>query len=273
MCKELDENSLECSISDTRSENYKNYLRTESNKVTDSEILTSKTIIEDNCKLWLEGLSDVPDSQVIDHEPDLYSFYEELCVLRNEFRKNARRSHETFSRFGEDLSDFQKVIHSLSLRLERLTKDENHIEMVSKQKLFLPIIDIYERLKRLESKLEAHADKPDEAPSNVWRRAWDKMKNAFSDVSKSPAAIQSSVREALSITLSHFEAILAEEGISRIETVGKCFDPSRMTAVEAIVSEGYPPNTIIEELSAGFMFRENVLKLANVTVSKLKELQ
>ena len=74
--------------------------------------------ILDHCRIWLEELQEEPVLAEAEEQPDLYSFYEQLCVLRSEFRKNSRRSQETFLQFGEHLGEFKGVMTSLAQRLD-----------------------------------------------------------------------------------------------------------------------------------------------------------
>lgn len=56
--------------------------------------------------------------------------------------------------------------------------------------------------------------------------------------------------EGLTLVLKEFQKVLAEEGIKRIETVGKKFDPKRMECIEVV--EGEEENIVVDELRSGF---------------------
>jgi molecular chaperone GrpE (heat shock protein) len=45
-----------------------------------------------------------------------------------------------------------------------------------------------------------------------------------------------------------------------------------MIAVGTVETDAFPPNTVWEEISGGYLYGEHVLKLAKVTVTKRKEL-
>jgi hypothetical protein len=72
-----------------------------------------KSEIERNFQQWLGELTEIPQIDVPPEMPDIYSFYQELCVFRNELRVGGRRNQEVLSRFGESLSGFQKIITGL----------------------------------------------------------------------------------------------------------------------------------------------------------------
>ena len=74
--------------------------------------------------------------------------------------------------------------------------------------------------------------------------------------------------EGLSLIRSKMWSELSSDGVSKIETKGEKFDPSKMNAITAIPpSEDYPANTVIEELEAGYMYKDRVLIPANVVVA------
>lgn len=80
-------------------------------------------------------------------------------------------------------------------------------------------------------------------------------------------AQQHSSDQSLQVSINQFTSILKEEGVVRIETAGKVFDPMLM---EAISAEEGEENKIIRELRAGYMLHEKVLRPAQVIVGKGK---
>lgn len=74
--------------------------------------------------------------------------------------------------------------------------------------------------------------------------------------------------EGFSLIRSKMWSELSSDGVSKIETKGEKFDPSKMNAITAIPpSEDYPANSVIEELEAGYMYKDRVLIPANVVVA------
>jgi molecular chaperone GrpE len=62
------------------------------------------------------------------------------------------------------------------------------------------------------------------------------------------------------------ESILSNAGLIKIETIGKEFDPNYHEAVEHIASD-QPAESVIEEIQAGYIFDDTVLRPAKVKVS------
>ncbi|MDZ4228300.1 MAG: nucleotide exchange factor GrpE, partial [Candidatus Levybacteria bacterium] len=74
--------------------------------------------------------------------------------------------------------------------------------------------------------------------------------------------------EGLKLSIQKFFDILKTEGIERVETVGKDFDPNLMEAITAVVGD---ENKVVQELRSGFTMGEQVLRPAQVTVGKKEE--
>ncbi len=70
----------------------------------------------------------------------------------------------------------------------------------------------------------------------------------------------------LALSVDQFIKALAEEGVTRIETVGKEFDATRMEAVTTKEADKKDTGMVIEETRAGFMYHDMVLRPAQVIV-------
>lgn len=69
----------------------------------------------------------------------------------------------------------------------------------------------------------------------------------------------------LKVSINQFLDILKSEGVVRIETKDKDFDPRLMEGIERV--EG-AKDKVVEETRLGFMLNDNVLRPAQVTVGK-----
>jgi molecular chaperone GrpE len=209
-----------------------------------------KRILEERFRLWIEaieGQGDVPtDSK---EEIDLYSFYEELCVLRNEFRKNARRSHDTFSRFGETLAQFETTIKGLAGEIGDKKRDDEQADILSKKEIYLPLVEMLERFRRIEERLACPPKSGLFSGHRAWKEDW------------------SNLREGFGILRTHLEELLRKGSVTAIHAAGRPFDPSLMMAVEVQETSSLEPNTVVEEVSTGYLYRGHILKLAEVRVA------
>jgi len=73
--------------------------------------------------------------------------------------------------------------------------------------------------------------------------------------------------EGFTISVTQFLKVLEEEGIKKIKTVGENFDPHTMEAVGTTEGE---EGHVVEEVRAGFMMHDIVLRSAQVLVGKEK---
>lgn len=74
--------------------------------------------------------------------------------------------------------------------------------------------------------------------------------------------------DGLLATVKQFETILDSENVRPIETVGKPFDPAISEAVGTAPNGSVPDNTVLDEARRGYMIGDDVLRPAQVIVSK-----
>jgi molecular chaperone GrpE len=66
---------------------------------------------------------------------------------------------------------------------------------------------------------------------------------------------------------------LVKQGLTRIECVGKEFNPHFHHAIESVETSEYPEGTVIGEMQPGYMFHERILRPAMVRVASAPEKQ
>jgi len=69
-------------------------------------------------------------------------------------------------------------------------------------------------------------------------------------------------------TARELEQVFARHGISRIQSVGEPLDPHRHQAMMEIPTGDAVPGTIVEEMQAGYMLKDRLLRPALVGVAK-----
>src|SRR5262249_45752561 len=74
--------------------------------------------------------------------------------------------------------------------------------------------------------------------------------------------------QGVALVQNQFLELLKRYGITRIEALGKPFDPNVHQAVMQQPSEKHPANTVLQVLEEGFMNHDRVLRPAKVIVSK-----
>jgi len=72
-------------------------------------------------------------------------------------------------------------------------------------------------------------------------------------------------------TAREIEAAFARNGVTRIKSVGEKLDPHRHQAMMEIPTDQAEPGTIVEEMQAGYMLKDRLLRPALVGVAKKPE--
>ncbi|MBR9980058.1 MAG: nucleotide exchange factor GrpE [Desulfatitalea sp.] len=210
--------------------------------------------IERHCREWMaqlaggaqDGLPEIPPGG---DGPDLYAFFEALTALRSDVSKSGRRSHDTFARIGDSLTEFEGMIRELSDRVTAERQTRMRLEQDLHKRFLMPFAEMCERLDRLADKL-AHPPKPGLLNArHQWADAW----SAFT--------------EGFGLLREHYGLLLRDAGVVPMQTVGQRFDPSRMKAVATEPRDGVAPHTVIEELAAGYLYKDDVLKFAEVKIA------
>ncbi len=218
-----------------------------------------KSAVLDQCRQWLDRLDGLSTPSEMEEAPDMYSFFESLSVLKSEFKKNSRRTLDTFGKFSDDLSGFRTVLDTMESRLRRYDLEERDKTVSQKKDLFLRLLDVYERLDRLN----------DTAVSSSTSGGFMKRMGVLFHGRASE--MESTLSSGLGIALDHFKALLASEQISRIETEGKPFDPVLMCAVDTRTGTSHQTDIVAEELAPGYICDGIIIKPAVVIVYQNQE--
>lgn len=78
-------------------------------------------------------------------------------------------------------------------------------------------------------------------------------------------AAKHSKDQSLALSVQQFIDILKKEGVLRIETLGKNFDPNLMEGIQTVEGED---GKVLEEMRTGYMLYDKVLRPAQVAVGK-----
>jgi molecular chaperone GrpE (heat shock protein) len=81
------------------------------------------------------------------------------------------------------------------------------------------------------------------------------------------AGIDEAFRDGMVMIYGQFNEALREQGLRRIEALGKPFDPNLHDAVATDADADAPANTVVEEYQRGYLFQNRVLRPALVKVS------
>jgi molecular chaperone GrpE len=180
------------------------------------------------------------------------------------------------------------------------TKDEQHLheeaEEIRKETAEgSPEVAEHDRLAELERELEEAKSKALYAAAetqNVRRRLETEKEQASSyaaagfardmlaikdHLDRALAAVNDELRAdktasnflaGIEATARELEAVLQRNGVTRITAIGEPLDPHRHQAMVELPSEDAEPGTIVEEMQAGYMMKDRLLRPALVAVAK-----
>ncbi len=161
---------------------------------------------------------------------------EELSAEVEELRNALEREKERAEGYLERLMRLQAEFENYRKRIDR--EREEHIRMAS-ERVVSSLIDVSENLERAV----------DAAEKARGRKA------------------VKSLLEGVKMTLGQLNEVLAREGLTRIEAVGKPFDPRFHEAVTRVESDEHPENVVVQEFMRGYMLNSRVIRPAKVAVS------
>lgn len=74
-------------------------------------------------------------------------------------------------------------------------------------------------------------------------------------------------KQGIELVLKQFKDVLASNGVTEIETIGKTFDPELHEAITSVVDEKLGPQEIKEEYRKGYMIGNKVIRHSLVVVA------
>ncbi|MCF6251724.1 MAG: nucleotide exchange factor GrpE [Methylococcaceae bacterium] len=186
-------------------------------------------------------------------QPDLNSLLSELTGLKTEVKAESRQFKNTLDTLSSALTTVQEDNQSLSAELIESTQrlEKQHTENI--RNMLLDFVDIYDKLSMGRDTLENYQ------PVN----------SLFKNSRQKDIHFIKRFKQGQDMTLNRFDQLLRRYKVSSIDCVGKLFDPVTMHAVETACSPKLENGIVMEELRKGFLFQDQVLRLAEVRVNKI----
>lgn len=136
--------------------------------------------------------------------------------------------------------------------------------------------ELNDRLIRRLAEFENYKKRTDIEKSEIFKYAAEsfivKILAVHEDLQRSITHIDDANKDALNqglkLVAEKFTQILDEQGVKKIEAKGKQFDFEYHEALLQQPSNDFAPNTVIDEVESGYMYKDKVLKHAKVIVSQ-----
>lgn len=186
-------------------------------------------------------------------QPDLTALFTDLAGLKSEVKAESRQFKSTLDSLNAALEtlklDNQSLVEQLVAANQRLQQQRRELERA----VLLDVVDIYDRLSEGYRMLQNY--KPVDALFNHSKKQDVRFIEGFG--------------KGQEITLKRLEQLLQRRRVYPIDALGKPFDAHTMTTLDIAQNPKLENGIVLEELRKGFLFEDQVLRLAEVKVNKL----
>jgi molecular chaperone GrpE len=182
---------------------------------------------------------------------DLFSLFTELAALRNEVKLESRQVKTALDLFKDSFDTVQSSYDQLNKDLERCRHEQGAQKREITQALLLAFLDVYDRL---------------EAGMKTLNNYTPSLLAAY--FCKRERRLIQGLQEGQAMTLRRTLQLLARYQVHPLDVLNKPLDPHRMQAVEVDSQPKLENGIVTEELRKGFMWGDEVLRLAEVKVNK-----
>ena len=181
-------------------------------------------------------------------QTDLLALFSEIAGLKNEIRLESRQFKTSLDNFKELSALLQANQQQLSDELKRNRDAQHQLQKASLRPLLSELLDLYDRLAVGEQALSQYADQRADDDHRTTLRAF---------------------AEAQSMSLRRLRELLAAHSVELLSiTSGQTLDPHSMRAVEVVERDDLSQGQVIEVLRVGFRWNDEILRPAEVSVSK-----
>ena len=198
---------------------------------------------------WLEGQAGPPPPEAEPPEEcDLHALFGELAALRQEVRLQNREQSRASRALVSAADGYEAARLAGERRDEDLADLERRVARASEDRVLRSILEVRDALVRGRAAARELGDRP--------RLAWLYSRRL------------AGVAEGYEQALRRFDRVLAEFGVRIVPALGEPFDSRTMHAVAARRGEPAKDGMVVEELRSGFTREGEVLRLADVAVSR-----
>lgn len=190
-----------------------------------------------------------------------------------EVEKNDEQLEETKLETSEEKNEMQDelgIIEESNSKEENF--EENKIEQLEQQ-----INDLKDTLLRKAAEFENYKRRSEKEKESLLEYAAEsfivKMLQIYDDLGRSLQHIEKgdnndSIKEGIKMVYDKFTKTLDAQGVKKIEAKGTPFDFNLHEALLRQPVEGVEPDTVIEEVEAGYLYKDKVIRHAKVVVSQ-----
>jgi molecular chaperone GrpE len=123
--------------------------------------------------------------------------------------------------------------------------------------------DNYKKRSRQE-----HSETVQRANTDLIGKLLPVVDNFHRVIESAPPEVDDAWLKGIKLTLQQLDELLASQGVSPIESVGKPFDPSLHEAIGHEESDEHPEDTVVTEVRKGYRLHDRVVRPALVRVAR-----
>ena len=202
-------------------------------------------------QIYLERSS--AESAITYEQPDLSVLLNELTGLKTEVKAESRQFKNTLDTLDSALltvqEDNKTLIKEMAESRQRMEQQQDDIVKT----MLLEFVDMYDRL----------------ATGVEVLKKYHPVDSVFKSSRKRDIKFIKQFKKGQVMTLKRFDQLLQKYQVHRIDCVGQLLDPTIMTAVETANNQKVENGRVLEELRIGFLYKKQVLRLAEVKVNKI----
>jgi len=186
-------------------------------------------------------------------QPDLNTLLSEMVSLKTEVKVESRQFKNTLDTLDTTLATVQDDNKILSETLAQSTRQLKQQQDETMRAMLLEFIDVYDRLSASMGILQNYRP----------------VKSIFKSSRKKDIHFIKRFKDGQLMTIRHLDQVLKRYHVDTIDCINKLFDPTTMIAVETGNNQNIENAVVLEELRAGFLYKNQVLRLAEVKVNKI----
>ena len=193
---------------------------------------------------------------VPERQTDLYALFAELVALKNEVRLESRQVKTA-------LDEFRAVFETVQVGQTRLGQelDRAHSAIPDHQRAALKPLLL--ELLELRDRFEAGLRSLQNYQPTFWVRALGRRRRERD--------LLQALAQGQEISLRRLDQLLGAQQVAAVEAEGRLLDPHTMRAAELDERPHIPNGVVTEELRKGYLWRGELLRLAEVRVNRRAE--
>ena len=186
---------------------------------------------------------------------------------KNNNMKDEKQPEESTKKETEEINDEEKISSSAE---EKISEEDKKIIELENQ-----VAELKDRFLRKAAEFENYKRRTENDQLNLFKYAAEsfiiKLLSIIDDFERSLEHIDSAddaLKEGIKLVYDKLMKILDDQGVKKIDSVGKPFDVHYHEALMQKKDDKAEPHTVLEELEKGYLYKDRVIRHAKVVVSE-----